>query len=684
MPNTESQYNPAYSTVKAIFLSKNISNLEVDLNIIRYNTECQFEKIEFVENINEVFPSGVLIVRDTKDIVSYIRNNLINKIIVEFFDSKKWELIITSVSYLNNAASDSEENFIGIYFSNKYYQLVHEETLYSKLKFTKPNVYYIHDFVNLLKKDYFSGVSGSGVSGASGYIDKTSNYVLYRPLNTIHGREEIISDNGIQYLNYLANYAIDEKTKIPSYMFWTDFSGNVNFKSFNYNIQEDSSFASIDEDSRRLAVYDGDSVLQPVSEDVDKLYRKISFLSTNPVYQYISKNYYYIRKTPKVLDVVPTGLCGSNLPTNPIIPPDGPPPSGSDNWSDFGANAGDGNWWEWNNRPGGCGGSSLTNELLAYNYKNMAYQFQDEGERFNIELISSGLSGNSYYLIPGSEQLVYQNSYGYYDGDEPIDTETPISHMSQVFGTQKAYATLDFVGVTNYMSYVDNTEMWKNCFDLTAIHPNFPDGGTAVGSDTNLQKVINARYNAFIDGVCGAEKELEQIRKIELQNFVMYSLCCMGQEDCFFAVLQRYEVDNTQTPTGTNAYRYKWNKISYIDSFTGPSGSCGACGASGASGSTYHHLEKWTLEGAKSSDIQDETWAINLNERGLTSGYYPPGWADCLPSNFKYRPIGAKGNSTSVGTGGTAFHIVRLCKQIENGKSFYYFTAENVVDGCCD
>lgn len=652
MPNTERQYNPAYSTVKSIFLSKNTPNFQTDLNLIRFNSECQFERIELMESVNEVFPSGVLIVRDTKDIVSYVRKNLITKVYIEFFDSTKWEGYITSVTYLNNAASDTEENFVSIYFTNKYYHMVHEETLYSKLKLTKPNVFYIHDFVDKLKKDYFSGISGSGVSGASGYMDKTSNFVLYRPLNTIHGREEVISDNAVQYLNYLANYAIDEKTKIPSYMFWTDFSGNINFKSFNYKIEDDSSFSKIDEDFRRLAIYDGDSVLQPTSQDKNKFYRKIYFLGTNPLYQYISKNYYYIRKTPKVLDEIPTGLCGSS----------------------GGFNVGS--------------GGSLTNEWLTYVTSSLAYQFQDEGERFNIELISNGLSGNSYYLIPGSEQLIYENRWGYYDGDEPIDTETPISHMSQIFGTQKSYASLDFLGLTNYMSYVDNTEMWKNCFDLTPIHPNYPSGGTAPGIDSNLQKVINARYNSFIDGISGSQKELDKIRKIELQNFIMYSLCCMGQEDCFFALLQRYEVDNTVGITGTtgaNVYRYKWNKISYEEGTgaSGNCGSCGSCGPSGPSGSTYHHLEKWTLEGAKSSETQDDTWAINLNERGITSGYLPPGWANCLPANFKYRPIGARGNSTTIGTGGTAFHVVRLCKHIENGKFFYYFTAENVVDGCC-
>jgi hypothetical protein len=71
MANTQSQYNPAYSTIKAIYLDdESIPSTTVRLNILRQNTECQFERIEFVENVNDIFPNGVLIVRDTKDIVS--------------------------------------------------------------------------------------------------------------------------------------------------------------------------------------------------------------------------------------------------------------------------------------------------------------------------------------------------------------------------------------------------------------------------------------------------------------------------------------------------------------------------------------------------------------------------------------------------------------------------------------
>ena len=154
MANRESQFNPAYSTIKAIYLSDSEGSSQSTLNIARQNTECQFEKIEFVENVNDVFPNGVLVVRDTKDIVSRLRQYNVSKIVVEFFNSTRWDLDITSVSYINNAASDTEENFVGIYFSNKYYKLSQTTSLNKELYTLKPNVLRLHELVDSIKRDY--------------------------------------------------------------------------------------------------------------------------------------------------------------------------------------------------------------------------------------------------------------------------------------------------------------------------------------------------------------------------------------------------------------------------------------------------------------------------------------------------------------------------------------------------
>lgn len=639
MQATDPNFNPAYSTIKAIYLSD--ESQSDPLNIIRQNSECVFERIEFVENANDVFPNGVLIVRDTKDIVSRIKEFQISKVIIEFFDSKKWNLDVTSVTYLNNAASETEENFVGIYFTNKYYKLSQTKSLNVSLGLgaKKPNVLRIYDMVDTIKRDYFDlPITSTNLYGDA---DETTNYVLYRPLNTIRGREEMVSDNGIEYLSYLSSCAIDKKNNNPSFLFWTNFDETVNFKAFHYDLTNDPTYTTLDTDLRRFAIYNGEAVLQKLSDN--KIYRKIYFYNTDPAYQYISKNYYYIRKTPKVLDEIPQGLCAEK-------------------------------------------GDALTSELDTYINKSLMYQFQDEGERYNIEVIGHSSIGITNSSPQGGDQLVYDKQWGYYDGLDSINYITPLTHLNQNFGTQSSYKNLNLMGTTGYMPYVDNTEMWKNVFDLTSIHPDFPDGGYAAGADTKLQKVIDARYATFLAGLCGAEKQLEQYRKIELQNFIGYVLCCMGkQDDCFFAVLQKYEVDNTKKFTGSNdyMYRYQWSKLE----FQGPSGSTGTNDSSmssstGPTGSTYfHHIENWNLSNIRSSTFQDETWAINLNERGLSGGYLPPGWVgSCIPAGFNYRPIGAIGRGL---TSENIFHIAKICRHSDGEKYFYYFIAENIVDGCC-
>ena len=635
MPNTEGPFNPAYSTVKAIYLRSSYNNESV--NIIRQNTECMFERLELVENVNDIFPSGVLIVKDMQDIVSRIKQFQIDTVNIEFFNGNVWPCTITSVSYLNNAASDTEENFIGIYISNPYYVKLQKTSLNSSLGIKKPTVSTIKEFVDDVRKKVFDN--------SGGFSDETSNYVLYKPLNTIDCRQEAISDNAAQYLNYLASGAVGkatpQTTPEPNFMFWTEFDGSVNFKYFYRNPLKDPISAEIDEPQnvRRIGIYNGDAVVQKMSDG--NVYRKAYFLNSNPSYQYISKNYYYIRKTPKALDNFPPGLSAD--------------------------------------------------EFEKYETKALTYQFQDEGQKYNIELInSSGLSG----AVPGAEQLFYDLHWGYYDGLDPINGASKHTLMGQNFGSQSSFSSLNIMGTSGYMPFVNDTEMWKNMFDMTEVHPNIPDNSGPLqvvpGADTNLQKVMDVRYNTFtITGSC-ADSRLEQFRKIELQNFIMYSLCCMGkrEEECFFAALLRFEEENNcpeEFPIGRK-YRYKWAKLS----FEGVSGACGAAGACGGAGSccgsnNFYKVENWKLDTLRSSEIQDNSWAINLNERGLTSGYLPPGWiTSCLLEGFDFRPIGAREEDLTGVTGGDIFHIVKLCRYTENNNCFFYFTAENVVDGCCD
>lgn len=662
MANTEKNFNPAYSSIKSIILGDEAAVNEQggeSLDIIKQNTECLFERIEFTESITELVPSGVLIVQDRQDIVGRMKKFNINRIIIKFLDDavKPWYFHVTSLNYLNNAASDTEENFVAIYFTNEYYFDNQEFSLLSALDYKYPQVYKIHEFIDEVKGDgFFREEERYGVEDS--YTDQTDNYVLYKPLNGISNRQPGPIDDPLQYLNYLATYAVwdgDRKNntgnlpKNPNFMFWTGLDSSVNFKYFYKNLEEDASHETIDAEYRRIGIFDGDSVLQKLSDG--KIYRKAYNILSNPAYQYLSKNYYYIKKTPKFLDVVPPKYFNQ----------DGMP---QDDYKKY------------------------TSEALMYN-------FQDEGQKYNLEIVGSTPAGSSY-AVGGAEQLVYDGHYGFFTDLDSVNQETFLTAFNNDFGTDKEFAKMAFGGLDTkeYMPFIDNSEMWNNAFDITEVDPNtgsFPINEDTLSKESNLQKVMKIRYNAFINKIDNESDRLDLLRKIEKQNFITYVLCCMGnKEDCFFAVLQQYDVDsglsgyfsNLAAPIPGNAkkYRYKWNKLTFV----------GGSGYSGFIGGTGYMIEGWTLDPlVKSGITQDNTWAININERsltgpaGLTPAYLPPGYvAECVPSYFKYRPIGVSGNS--FGNSGYINHIVRLCKHSDPLNGFYYFNVENLLDGCCE
>jgi hypothetical protein len=654
MPNTQSQFNPAYSTIKSVF----VGGLEIN----KQNTECRFERIEIVENITDVLPRGTIVVTDLKDIVSYVSNNKIDKVIIEFFNGKKWDCDVTSVSYVNNAGSDSDDTIVAINFTNHYYKYFSTNSLNALLQFKKPKVFHINELVEQLRFTF-------GVIPGSGWNDSASNYFLYKPLSPYNSGEETIPDNAIELFNYLSTGAVDEFGE-PNFIFWTGIAGDVNFKSFKRNIEADASYASMDADVRNIGIFKGDAVIQKLSDK--KTYRKAYFFASNPAYQWISKNYYYIRKTPKYLDTLPTitipaGLTGdakSNAESDARI--------------------------------------ATQNTAL----KNLTFQFQDDGQKYNIDVVT--VSGRGTDAPQGGDQLIPENSWGYYDGQVPSNSKSITNTIYNQYGVENNYKSLSLMGLDGFMPFLDSPDMWKNMFDVTPIHPDYPDTIDAdptnivSGVNTKLQKVMDIRYDIFSGGASGASAaagRLEKIREIEAQNFVMYSLCCMGKkEDCFFALLQRYEPDNTYygvtgasdpiLPGSAKFYRYKWNKILFEPGHEGVTcGTCGSSGASGASGATAysHQLEKWCLDPTtKSSDKQDDTWAINLNERGLSGAYLPPGWVSPTLSSFKFRPIGSTINSTFGSDGGDISHIARVCiEQIDAKTRVTSFWIENVLDGTC-
>jgi len=648
----------SYSTLNGIYLQNDNANASISFNIQALNPECQFERLETIENIDEMFPNGSLIVRDTRDIISFISNNQINKILFTFLDGTTKLTFIHSTSYITNAASENEENMVSINFSNRLYKVMQQTALIDLLPYHSPKVFRVSDFVNDV---------ASALGTSARVVNDTSNYMVYRPYTTSDTRIEHPCDNPLQYLNYVTSFASGLNTQRPRFMLWTNWSGELVFKYFEESVYDDpySSDAYLTQRGLRYKIYDSNNENLRFTSQNGKFYKKIYYMCTDPADQFISKNYYYVRKTPKILDKNNFG------PSPDPYTPD--------------------------------------------NMEALLYQYQDEGQKYNVEMVSSNGTNS---MVPGADEIRYDKEWGYFNTSLTPTDDGRMALLGQDFGSAKQYDDLLINGNCGYFQYVDNTEMWKMLFDYTEVHPHYPDTNSLLdsstsGTSTNLQKILDIRYEAFNQDLLNAKARLETFRKIEKENFIMYVLCCMSKEEnSFFAKITGYEVDKTFGSGLTGAcggvpgptfipYKYNWVRLNFNSPYglTGPIDP--SSNGSGGSGYYFNNIESWEEDlYIKGNSAQDETWAINLNERGVNSIYLPPGWISSLPQGFRWRPIGALSDvRTSAGaTSGSANHIVKMYSTPVSeflldsrqpvpsnyiGKYLYYFSAENVVDGTC-
>jgi hypothetical protein len=632
--------NPFNSPLVGIFLQNN--DATISLNIFTSNEECEYHRLELTESMFDVFPSGVLIVKDKADFISRVNQYGITSIKFVYESGGTDTFRIHAVANLNNAASATEESYASIQFSNQFYFYCQENSLATVLNNPKFKVFRIDKFF----EEVIQKVGAPYLQATfSNTAVPTDNYVCYRPLNPKLDGTEVASDNIPEYLNYIANYAVPLSTGTyaayankPRYLFWTNWGNYINFKYLSSVIDDVDGNVGLNDYNLRYAIYSGDQSQQSMNGNV---YKKIYNYSTNQGLQFITKQYYYVRKTPKILDYP---------------------------------------------RPGGN------------TYANLAYQFLDEGSKYNIDLVGNTSGINAF--AKGAEELEYSGAWGYVDDGLSSNKNSLSTYMSNQYGVEKDYKAFNLGGLTAAYPFVDNGEMWKNMFDLTPLDPYYPTttASAANASNSNLQKVLDIKYAAAVNlaGVT-ANNQLELIRKIELQNFVMYSLCCMGNDsdDSFFAVLTSYNQNVIIDSTSSNIkWLYGWNKINFAPVTN-----------SGDPNQIYTptdvmQLSHWSLDpNIKSSTSVDHTFAINLNEANNVTGIYAPGW-NTPPAGFQYRPIGVAATWTPS-SNTTIKHFVKMYKKswkdvfntatitlsdpsptYEN-KYLYYFTAENILDGTC-
>jgi len=654
-------YNPLYSQVKDVLIGQ--------LSIVEKNEFCQFEKIEMVESVVNLYPQGSLIVRDTSDIMTYIQDNSIETITIEFEEGRPETYFITNYSFMNNAASSTEENFVSIQFSNYLFKLAQNTTVTELLQYEYPQVLNIDKFY---KNEILPNVNqlilapyNKAVLYNENY--QSSNFMVYRPINPLESKNDIVSENFIQYMYYISSLMCDSEKELPRFLFWTGFDNEINLKYIPTNYTEDPNYEVHDE-TRSYGVYESDVPSSKMSDG--KVYKKIYQLITLPAKQYYNRNYYYTRVVPKLLD-------------------------------EEGQNPED-------------------QELTLFNH-----QYLDQGTRFKTQIVTPAGEVDLLPESSGWSSFEPDRFYGYYDKNDIDNNFRDTSLLSLSYGNSDTYETRVFTGVAEPYPFIDSPEMWKNIFDLTPVHPNVGSEGnqSADGQNSNLQKVYRIRNIRKFD-----TDKLDQMKEIERQNFILYVLCCVKdiedeQEETFFAAITGWKEDTT-FPVGRGyngeplKYRYSWKKLEFNISPNDITNNFPFY--------TTPEMERWErTSGSVEEDIT--TWAINLNERvnaqgsQYGSGYYAPGWyannlTETVFDYVTYRPIGnltgdLQTTATIVNLPYGGYQIVKMTKIpfskiIKNAKNYsevitnatilnnflsaaagkylYHFELANITDGKCN
>ena len=659
--------NPLYSKIRDIRIKNDGDSEFLSLMDRNKNIYCQFEKIELLESVFDIFPKGSLIVRDTSDIITYIKNKSIDTIVITYIDNSVHYYSITGTTYLNNAATERDETLVSINFTNHLYKFAEQNSLTNVMNNPKPFVDKVSSQVSKVVTEINNLIDFDDADTVTAEVDETENFALYKPLNAIEYRTELPTDNVFQYLAYLSTASIDKIDKLPRYLFWTGFDNKVYFKYFHQNPEDDTKqIAYLNSKNLRFAVYDNDSPSLRIPRG-GPIYRKIFVLTSDPADQFISKKYFYVRKTPKLFNVSSTDAA-----------------------------------------------------------EKLMYQFQDEGERYSIEVISS--DGIVDSVPKGASEMNFEGHWGYYDSLNTLDQLAQPTLIGKQFGSDAEYLNVDFMGLNSAFPFIDNPEMWKHQYDLTPLHPNLPETSFTPNSN-NLQRILNIRYDVYLS-TSGQSNQLKRIREIERQNFVSYVLCCLADEEedvdeTFFAAITGYEPDpypfykfdpnSADKRYGANdeplVYRYYWRRINLqvppliplpLNTNNNPFRG-------------FENNSVWALDPNDGTDSADlTTFAFNLNERmniwyGVqTNSYYAPGWhADSIVQNefldVNYRPISQNTGELDINIESTTDkrHIVKMTKTsirklLKNAgetnqdvldyyanRYLYTFDAQNIVDGKC-
>lgn len=646
-------YNPIATAITSIVL---VSDADAELNIDVFikNQFCQFERIELEESVNNVFPVGALIVRDTSDILTYIAINKIKTITVTFADGESYKWYITSLNYPNNAASEIDQNFVTIYFTNSIYHQSQNVSFYDEKVIIKnpetgeeeesePQPLWLisHPFVttpehiintygnrSVFEKPLFTvtdpdgkelSIKGCGVNLFIKNTQEPVNYVLFRPRISDPERLEQFQTNIVTYLNYIFTYAVNADEN-PYYLFWTDFSNCLNYKYFDLRKDLQSNQYSFELDNRNPGQIQAYAVYN--SDDVDREFeiegtqnvkcKKVYVLVTNPAHTIQDKNYYYMRSSPIYLEQASHELSGSTSNPERLMSP----------FLSESAN-------------------TTLSTITSYTINDSsdleyAFRVSNLKDKNLINLPDKGYWGYAKDFNTLNVNINVTDAVGSYENILNNIEATPLALRDSYFPNSEQ---------TPLYPFNDNRYIWQFQYDVTRTHPNIirgvsgdeiivkevdfyqtisdiikssqssEEGSSDVTSDliatelrkVTLNKVLQAKYNAMIEQNFYDNHRRLLLEQTEKENFVSNVLCCIGKEivnkeDWFFAKITGFASDkrqilgsNNEPIVGSlqNAWIYSWKRLEPGPIIAGLSGSTASLVSIHASQHSLFH--GWTL-----------------------------------------------------------------------------------------
>jgi hypothetical protein len=553
----------AYSNVSISYINIKHYRTNVILRIVdAENSRGFFEQLILEESIENIIPSGTLLIRDHGDFLAdfnpsgkdsiYMKLDIDgSSILLGNDEDKSNQYIVYQANRVTDTADRTQPNLIALKFIHVSYFLNDRRPIFFEEEMKLISVGASGGFDNPgeqspITPDWMFNIVNTFFPDEKHILEPTSNYAWLKPKNPVcpSGRK-LDQSNLLNTINYLTESAVDIDGR-PKFFFWKDFNG-VNFRTYDSLIKDETvavfKHGNID---AKYAVFKIPNVIKIDSVNFNPA---ISFMEMENNGAFLS---YYERIDPDFENPYFTFLDHSKGHTarnieyainKPISK------TGKYLFEDPGLDVG---FWT----------STPTKPDLLDPFKNIAFDvFPIVGGTF-----SSSISPKRFYDDQKWGYLDYKYFNSYFN-------EPSYSLYSEQGNTLQS-------NTSSRRSYTQ----WQSMFDIEELNPidskieQNPNFDPGLEESPENPKTITVKKNIaqlFIDiknGISAAAQEYYDLRNLkEKWNIFKYNVCCINDKDEeFYALivgataLDSSTVEVFDAPEKAKAFQYAWKEVEFV------------------------------------------------------------------------------------------------------------------------